>query len=115
MSGGRWACERGAAAARVCVAMQVVDLDASTPVKTQASLNLAVDALLTPRGLRTGGETCAEPEQAMFSGESALLAPGTAGEEESEPGPELLVPLPCHLYTSPSPRDATLSRMPSSA
>ena len=24
-------------------------------------------------------------------------------------------PLPCLLYTSPSPRDATLSRMPSSA
>ena len=28
--------------------------------------------------------------------------------------PELIV-LPCLLYTSPSPRDATLSRMPSSA
>ena len=25
------------------------------------------------------------------------------------------LPLPCLLYTSPSPRDATLSRMPSSA
>ena len=25
------------------------------------------------------------------------------------------VPMPCLLYTSPSPRDATLSRMPSSA
>ena len=29
--------------------------------------------------------------------------------------PEREQPLPCLLYTSPSPRDATLSRMPSSA
>ena len=28
---------------------------------------------------------------------------------------ELIEPLGCLLYTSPSPRDATLSRMPSSA
>ena len=29
--------------------------------------------------------------------------------------PEIFEPLRCLLYTSPSPRDATLSRMPSSA
>ena len=28
---------------------------------------------------------------------------------------ELMIDRPCLLYTSPSPRDATLSRMPSSA
>ena len=36
--------------------------------------------------------------------------PGLATEEV-----ESLVSNPCLLYTSPSPRDATLSRMPSSA
>ena len=29
--------------------------------------------------------------------------------------PHIVLPYPCLLYTSPSPRDATLSRMPSSA
>ena len=31
------------------------------------------------------------------------------------PNLKLIVPLPCLLYTSPSPRDRTRSRMPSSA
>ena len=29
--------------------------------------------------------------------------------------PDCIIKMPCLLYTSPSPRDATLSRMPSSA
>ena len=36
-------------------------------------------------------------------------------EKPPIPSNEMLPPLPCLLYTSPSPRDATLSRMPSSA
>ena len=35
--------------------------------------------------------------------------------EAAESGIELIVCITCLLYTSPSPRDATLSRMPSSA
>ena len=48
-------------------------------------------------------------------------AAGAAPEPEPEPEPEPAKaepepePEPCLLYTSPSPRDATLSRMPSSA
>ena len=37
------------------------------------------------------------------------------GLEEDENGPHDIVILPCLLYTSPSPRDGLLSRMPSSA
>ena len=39
------------------------------------------------------------------------------GDSQSMQGSHLLQghPTPCLLYTSPSPRDATLSRMPSSA
>ena len=39
---------------------------------------------------------------------------GVEDEGENINGPSL-IRIPCLLYTSPSPRDATLSRMPSSA
>ena len=51
----------------------------------------------------------------------ALSVVGDYGTIITEPGRQLLltsiIPItrPCLLYTSPSPRDATLSRMPSSA
>ena len=38
----------------------------------------------------------------------------SAGTDGGEPEPDRSIS-PCLLYTSPSPRDATLSRMPSSA
>ena len=38
-----------------------------------------------------------------------------AKKEEIKKGIEMKYPYYCLLYTSPSPRDATLSRMPSSA
>ena len=68
-------------------------------------------------------------DEAALDDESALIEPGPAGEEipdgedasrsgsrRSTDG-ELIVDEDslCLLYTSPSPRDATLSRMPSSA
>src|SRR5680860_1913074 len=37
------------------------------------------------------------------------------GEEQAEAKRRLHLPYPCLLYTSPSPRDGLLSRMPSSA
>ena len=43
---------------------------------------------------------------------SNLVVSGYIADSVPEPEPE---PEPCLLYTSPSPRDATLSRMPSSA
>ena len=48
---------------------------------------------------------------------SLLLAGGAAGKRFALPNSRVMIhqPLGCLLYTSPSPRDATLSRMPSSA
>ena len=45
---------------------------------------------------------------------SYLLAPREAPPQVKQPGRVLQLP-PCLLYTSPSPRDRTRSRMPSSA
>ena len=45
----------------------------------------------------------------------ATATDGSAGEIHNYDNPEELFPKLCLLYTSPSPRDATLSRMPSSA
>ena len=58
--------------------------------------------------------------------EGGIVLPGSAAEKPSQgevlavgPGKSLengeLQAVACLLYTSPSPRDATLSRMPSSA
>ena len=44
------------------------------------------------------------------SGDTKVLVTVVAGQDKSDQGF-----FPCLLYTSPSPRDATLSRMPSSA
>ena len=44
---------------------------------------------------------------------SGITLTGTQGQ--SGASLEFIVPSNCLLYTSPSPRDATLSRMPSSA
>ena len=44
-----------------------------------------------------------------------MLGCGTDTEIVKEPPPAAEEPTPCLLYTSPSPRDGLLSRMPSSA
>ena len=49
-----------------------------------------------------------------MSFELVLINPGSRGDTGSR-NPAYLAKNPCLLYTSPSPRDATLSRMPSSA
>ena len=54
----------------------------------------------------------------IFSGTADMLyATGSLGEIGIAPGhsPLLTGLMPCLLYTSPSPRDRTRSRMPSSA
>eukprot|EP01043_Picozoa_sp_COSAG02_P013894 COSAG02_NODE_562_length_20293_cov_37.104288_17_plen_695_part_00 len=66
--------------------MQVVDFE--SPLKTVVSVNLAVDALLTPRSARIGEEETEPEELEASSGKSALVAPGTAGEKHPEPEPK---------------------------
>ena len=50
----------------------------------------------------------------MFAVKDALLPYGKS-IPVSQPGAAKLHPIACLLYTSPSPRDRTRSRMPSSA
>ena len=52
-----------------------------------------------------------EGEQGVLTSEPVLMLEKTSGSS----GPAKYIPYTCLLYTSPSPRDATLSRMPSSA
>ena len=49
----------------------------------------------------------------LMLGRTALARPDLALQVKADLAGEMVVP--CLLYTSPSPRDATLSRMPSSA
>ena len=46
---------------------------------------------------------------------SVVISTQHSKELNQEKVKELILPYICLLYTSPSPRDATLSRMPSSA
>ena len=49
------------------------------------------------------------------TGEEEVLGVGVRGEQAHRPIGRMTAFTTCLLYTSPSPRDATLSRMPSSA
>ena len=69
---------------------------------------------MTPHGMTWGGRNCkfSHPDQELWLkrlGEKGWTAP-TWPKEYGGGGLNY-----CLLYTSPSPRDATLSRMPSSA
>ena len=60
------------------------------------------------------------PEATLFSGEvNSVAVPGANGAfqvlDNHAPIVSILNPGTCLLYTSPSPRDRTRSRMPSSA
>ena len=59
----------------------------------------------------------ARPDSALM-GQNVYATRYRMGQRLAEESPataELVMPLPCLLYTSPSPRDGLLSRMPSSA
>ena len=66
--------------------------------------------------LYTGGKTVVENKSATPVGETALTEIDAALDKT--PSTKMLgglLPIPCLLYTSPSPRDYAASRMPSSA
>ena len=58
-----------------------------------------------------------QEEEALKAGAKADIFDEPSEEDEPEEGDDLdaVNDLPCLLYTSPSPRDGLLSRMPSSA
>ena len=72
---------------------------------------------IDPRKVRFGILEGWDREQDAYQDTAALAyVTGPMYERHIETsGKEVTVPLGCLLYTSPSPRDATLSRMPSSA
>ena len=97
------------------------DPDGDDVVVTISDGPLGFSPTLNARGRVTGLEwepvepgewtvlvTGTDPEGAMTSTEVLLVARNTRSID-------LLLAMGCLLYTSPSPRDATLSRMPSSA
>ena len=58
----------------------------------------------------------ADVETVMSAMGKAMMGTGEAeGEGRASKAAEMAISNPCLLYTSPSPRDGLLSRMPSSA
>ena len=90
---------------------------AQVPQVPQAHPDLAqlLGAAAEQRGLSQLGQN--EPSMAGSSGDLAggLAGLNLGGGAAGDAGVPPPAPRPCLLYTSPSPRDATLSRMPSSA
>ena len=75
------------------------------PTNVVPTTVMPTTAVAGPEAQATTGTTGGANDSAQ---PGAAGTPGTAGAQDSEP-------TTCLLYTSPSPRDATLSRMPSSA
>ena len=78
-----------------------VRINTSTPIKTDTHAKISQDGLTGPTFIQLSGGSPNAP--ALVSNDSDIL-PTIATE-----------PSACLLYTSPSPRDGLLSRMPSSA
>ena len=93
--------------------LHVTDLEESARLAHDAGALLCVDSTAaTPvhtRPLDFGADLVVHSATKYLNGHSDALAGIVLTREESE------LWLSCLLYTSPSPRDATLSRMPSSA
>ena len=76
---------------------------------------------LSPEAKQKALDAITELKEALESHKVTIVkAVATSAFREAKDGPEFLEKLSkllgtCLLYTSPSPRDATLSRMPSSA
>ena len=89
----------------------------------ETSMRLSVDATSGTAG-GTGGDAQGLRVSSMWVGSSSLADSGLNPDVYQRPGCILLMlpagllgvrVAPCLLYTSPSPRDGLLSRMPSSA
>ena len=110
---------------RVTVGQTLIELPAGTMEPPEPPLECAHRELIEETGYRAGEMQLLGsffPAPGILDEEMHLfIATGLqAGDPAREPGEEIenyLVSFAeaCLLYTSPSPRDATLSRMPSSA
>ena len=87
------------------------EIPARMQVRAGADLSKALKAGLETAGLTVeNAQVFTGPRRLTFVADLPLRSPDVSEERK---GPR--VGSPCLLYTSPSPRDATLSRMPSSA
>ena len=64
---------------------------------------------------RAWSEALKDVRATLFQGIQFGLLPPLRDSSDTSTYPKLVLDRACLLYTSPSPRDATLSRMPSSA
>ena len=72
-------------------------------------------AKLTGLGQKDEADAAAVEAMRLRMGKIEMKGKIVIGEGERDEAPMLYIGEDCLLYTSPSPRDATLSRMPSSA
>ena len=95
--------------------VELVRLIRSSPATRAAIIAVAYDSdVEQEQCLRAGADLTVSATSAAPWAEQ-LRALATAQDQASGVIADETRPLPCLLYTSPSPRDATLSRMPSSA
>ena len=91
---------------------------ASLAAFTRARRALTATDCVSADGMESAAEsgaTATASGKADVKARAAKSIPSANKESEVEPDSSDNSNLPCLLYTSPSPRDATLSRMPSSA
>ena len=82
--------------------------------RVECSIEEKIVLLCTMMGAATSATTIAEGDvESADEGTRSAFATGDEGEGEG--AIKVCTCVRCLLYTSPSPRDATLSRMPSSA
>ena len=102
---------------------EAAEVDAEAPVAARGSDDMSED---TGRGVEEEGTHVEECRQSRWRPSAVDMrdvlkfgggarSPLNSGEMPTDVAKNTLTPATCLLYTSPSPRDATLSRMPSSA
>ena len=80
-------------------------------------MTFKLKALLVSAAIGMALTACKAAENTVQKTASTLLPTGITKIETIAPGTgdQVVIPYTCLLYTSPSPRDGLLSRMPSSA
>ena len=89
---------------------EVVELEGLACMAVEDYLAAAKAFEVTRAVTRSQAKATFQEPEVVWEAEPPLLE-----EEEMENAPAQTITTTCLLYTSPSPRDATLSRMPSSA